>query len=181
MSRLTCLQVFWWQPACPAPGHPRSASSVAVRGALALFVVALPDPWDDCYGCLLYRHRHLYRDPPAWLVLGSPLTTHGDGPPNHYPPGTRSCYPWFQCRWPHWQRSPRMEEGSLRRKRRAEPLRGSCRHRKWSRRLLSYHLTSLFLGDICPIGLGGVSLNDHTVAKQRCGIGVWDEFVYTTG
>lgn len=170
--RLTCLQVSWWQPMCPAPGHPHSASSVSAHGALCLGVAAWPGPWVDCSEPLRRLHLRLYRDPPAELVLGVPLTTHGDGPPSHYPPGTHSCYPWFQCRRPHWQGSPRMEEGSLKRKGRAEPVQGSCRHRKWSRWLLSYHLESLVLGDSYPNGLGGVSVNDHTVAKQRCGIGL---------
>ncbi len=171
LIRLTCLQVSWWQPVCPAPGHPHSASSALAHGALCLGVAAWPGPWVDCSEPLRRLYLRLYRDPPAELVLGLPSTTHGDGPPSHYPPGTHSCYPWFQCRRPHWQGSPRMEGGSLRRKGRAEPVQGSCRHRKWSRWLLSYHLESLVLGDSYPSGLGGVSVNDHTVAKQRCGIG----------
>lgn len=172
MTRLTCPQVSWWQPACPAPGHPHSASSAAAHEALALSVEAWLGPSACCCEPLQHQHLHLYHDPPAWLVLGSPWSTHGDGPPSHYPPGTHSCYPLFQCWRPRWQGSPRMKEGSLRRWGRAEPLRGSCRHSKWSRRLLSYHWESLVLGDSCPSGPGGVSVNDHTVAKHRCGTGV---------
>lgn len=165
---LTCLQVSWWQPTCPAPGHPHSVSSASARGGLVLCEVAWLGLWVDCSESPQRRRLPPCRDPPAWLVLWLPSMSHDDDLPNHYPLCTHSCFPWFQ-RWrPQTQGSPKMVGGSLRWKNRAEPAQGSCRHRKWSRRLLSYHLKILDLGDCYPGGLGVIGKNIHTVATKSC-------------
>lgn len=95
--------------------------------------------------------------------------SHDDDLPNHCPLCTHSCFPWFQCWRPRIQVSPKMEEGSLRWKNRAEPAQGSCRHKKWSRRLRSYHLKILDIGDFYPSRLGVIGKNIHTVATKSSG------------
>lgn len=96
--------------------------------------------------------------------------SHDDDLLDHYHLCTRSCFPWFQRWTPQTQGSPKMEEGSLRWKNRAEPVQGSCRHKKWSRRLLSYHLKILDLGDCYPSGLGVICKNIHTVTTKSFGV-----------
>lgn len=172
---LTCLQVSWWQPTCPAPGHPHSVSSASAHGALVLVEVASPGLWVDCSGSPQHQHRPLNHDPPAWPVPWLPSMSHDDDLLNHYLLCTRSCFPWFQ-RWrPQTRGSPKTEGGSLRWKNRAEPVQGSCRHKKWSRWLLSYHLQILDLGDCYPSGLGVICKNIHTVATESCGFSLRKE------